>query len=116
AVPNAQGTAIVTGVHALAVLRDTTATATRLRTALRADLRPYQIRGIAWLLETVARHGGAVLADEMGLGKTLQTIGALADRAEQGAQLVVCPTSLVGNWVHEIARFAPDLRPLPWRG
>nr|WP_228812052.1 MULTISPECIES: DEAD/DEAH box helicase [Nocardia] len=116
AVPNAQGTAIVDAEHALSVLRDTAETAARMRSGLQADLRPYQVRGIAWLRETVARHGGAVLADEMGLGKTVQTIGLLADRAGQGPQLVVCPTSLVGNWVHEINRFAPELRPTPWRG
>ncbi|MGI5217391.1 DEAD/DEAH box helicase [Nocardia sp. CA-290969] len=116
AVPNAQGTAIVDADHARAVLRDTTEVTGLLRTGLRADLRPYQARGIAWLRATVARHGGAVLADEMGLGKTVQTIGLLVDRAEQGPQLVVCPTSLVGNWVHEIARFAPELHPVAWRG
>ncbi|MEU1980301.1 DEAD/DEAH box helicase [Nocardia sp. NPDC019395] len=116
AVPNAQGTALVDRDHAMSVLRDTTATAAELRTVLHADLRPYQARGIGWLRETVARHGGAILADEMGLGKTVQTIGLLAGRAERGAQLVVCPTSLVGNWVHEISRFAPGLHPIAWRG
>ncbi|WP_328397334.1 DEAD/DEAH box helicase [Nocardia sp. NBC_00416] len=116
AVPNAQGTAIVARDHALSALRDTTAVAAELRTGLHAELRPYQARGIGWLRETVARHGGAILADEMGLGKTVQTIGLLLSRRGDGAQLVVCPTSLVGNWVHEIARFAPDLRPVAWRG
>ncbi|MFI5716888.1 DEAD/DEAH box helicase [Nocardia sp. NPDC051750] len=116
AVPNAQGTALVDREHALSVLRDTTGVAAELRTALQAGLRPYQARGIGWLRETVARHGGAILADEMGLGKTLQTIGLLTGRAGHGAQLVVCPTSLVGNWVHEIARFAPGLQAVAWRG
>lgn len=115
AVPNAAGTAVLAPERALAVARETTALAARLRGRITARLRPYQARGIGWLHETVAAHGGAILADEMGLGKTVQAIGFLADRAD-AAQLVVAPTSLVGNWVHEIARFAPDLRPVAWRG
>ncbi|MFC4334265.1 DEAD/DEAH box helicase [Salininema proteolyticum] len=76
---------------------------------LNADLRPYQGHGISWL-ETVAETGsGAILADDMGLGKTLQAIGLLARRAGESPHLVVCPTSLVGNWKREITRFAPQL-------
>ncbi|UGT45592.1 DEAD/DEAH box helicase [Nocardia yamanashiensis] len=116
AVPNAAGTAIVSAVRAVRALRDTLAVSAELRTGLKAELRPYQARGITWLRETVAVHGGAVLADEMGLGKTVQAIGYLLGRAGDGAQLVVCPTSLVGNWVHEIQRFAPGLRAVAWRG
>ncbi|QMU73559.1 DEAD/DEAH box helicase [Streptacidiphilus sp. P02-A3a] len=116
AVPDATGLAVMSAQHAESVFRHTSAVATELRTALTATLRPYQVRGVSWLRETVEAHGGAVLADEMGLGKTLQAIGYLAGRAGQGPQLVVCPTSLVGNWAHEIARFAPDLRTTIWRG
>ncbi|MGW5374001.1 DEAD/DEAH box helicase [Nocardia sp. NPDC003999] len=116
AVPDASRTAIVSARRALAVLRDTEAVTADLRATLKARLRPYQARGVGWLRETVAAHGGAVLADEMGLGKTVQTIGFLLDRAEAGPQLVVCPTSLVGNWAHEIGRFAPGLRVVVWRG
>lgn len=116
AFPNAQETAVLTRDYALSALRDTTAVAAGLHSTLHAELRPYQARGIGWLRETVARHGGAILADEMGLGKTVQTIGLLLGRSALGPQLVVCPTSLVGNWVHEIARFAPGLRPVAWRG
>ncbi|MEU2792558.1 DEAD/DEAH box helicase [Streptomyces sp. NPDC007100] len=116
AIPDATGVAVTSAEHATAVFRRTDAVATELRTALTATLRPYQVRGVSWLRETVDTHGGAVLADEMGLGKTLQAIGCLAGRAEEGPQLVVCPTSLVGNWAHEIARFAPGLRTVNWRG
>ncbi|MEU4340599.1 DEAD/DEAH box helicase [Nocardia sp. NPDC023852] len=116
AVPDACGTAIVSAERALRVLRETEAVTTELRSALKAQLRPYQARGVGWLRETTNAHGGAVLADEMGLGKTVQAIGFLLGRAEAGAQLVVCPTSLVGNWVHEIGRFAPGLRAIVWRG
>lgn len=116
AVPDASGTAIVSADRALHVLRDTEAVAAELRSSLTAQLRPYQARGVGWLRETVAAHGGAVLADEMGLGKTVQTIGFLLGRAEAGPQLVVCPTSLAGNWAHEIGRFAPGLQATVWRG
>ncbi|MFJ1828091.1 DEAD/DEAH box helicase [Streptomyces sp. NPDC088178] len=116
AVPDATGIAVTTAEHAAAVFRHTTAMGAELRTTLTAKLRPYQVRGVSWLRETIAAHGGAVLADEMGLGKTLQAIGCVAGRAAEGPQLVVCPTSLVGNWAHEIARFAPDLRATIWRG
>ncbi|NNH71137.1 DEAD/DEAH box helicase [Nocardia uniformis] len=116
AVPNAAGSAVVSATRALRVLRDTMALSGELRSTLKAELRPYQARGITWLHETTAAHGGAVLADEMGLGKTVQAIGFLLGRITLGPQVVVCPTSLVGNWVHEIERFAPGLRALAWRG
>ncbi|MFI1916831.1 DEAD/DEAH box helicase [Nocardia sp. NPDC020380] len=116
AAPNPSGTAVVSAARALRTLQDTVALTAELRSSLKAELRPYQSRGITWLRETAAAHGGAVLADEMGLGKTVQAIGALLGKASDGPQLVVCPTSLVSNWVHEIERFAPGLRPLAWRG
>ncbi|WP_282778102.1 DEAD/DEAH box helicase [Nocardia sp. CC201C] len=116
AVPNAAGTAVVSAERALRTLRETVALSGELRSGLKAELRPYQARGITWLRETTTAHGGAVLADEMGLGKTVQAIGFLLGRAAEGPQLVVCPTSLVGNWVHEIERFAPGLRAVAWRG
>ncbi|MFE3228721.1 DEAD/DEAH box helicase [Nocardia sp. NPDC059228] len=116
AVPNATGTAVVSAGRTLRALRDTVALGAELRSGLKAELRPYQARGITWLRETTAAHGGAVLADEMGLGKTVQAIGYLLGTAGEGPQLVVCPTSLVGNWAHEIERFAPGLGAVAWRG
>jgi superfamily II DNA or RNA helicase len=70
-------------------------------------LRPYQQRGVAWLRGMADLGMGAVLADAMGLGKTIQLIGLLVSRP--GPFLVVCPTSVVGNWEREIRRFAPGL-------
>ncbi|GAA2803571.1 DEAD/DEAH box helicase [Saccharopolyspora taberi] len=74
-----------------------------------ATLRHYQERGVAWLQLMADLGLGAVLADDMGLGKTLQTIALLAGRGGDRPHLVVCPTSVVGNWQRELARFAPDL-------
>ncbi|MFD9129018.1 SNF2-related protein [Kitasatospora sp. NPDC059571] len=76
-------------------------------------LRPYQQRGVAWL-HALGRLGlGAVLADDMGLGKTVQTLALLALEHAEGATgptLLVCPTSMVGTWEREAARFTPGLR------
>ncbi len=81
---------------------------------LQATLRPYQSEGVAFLQRLAQAGSGGVLADEMGLGKTLQTIAHVCIEREQGRldapALVVGPTSLVGNWGRELARFAPALR------
>lgn len=85
-----------------------------------ADLRDYQRRGVDWLYWMSRNNLGAVLADDMGLGKTLQLLALLAvehDRAEStGPTLVVAPTSVVGNWAKEAARFVPGLRVIVQHG
>ncbi len=78
------------------------------RAKIQATLRPYQMQGVAWLT-ALSGSGGGILADEMGLGKTLQAISMIAIRADDGPHLVVCPTSVIGNWRREIERFAPHL-------
>jgi superfamily II DNA or RNA helicase len=80
--------------------------------ALAATLRDYQIAGHAWLSRVAAWGAGACLADDMGLGKTVQAIAVLLDRAKHGPALVLAPTSVAFNWVAELARFAPTLRPV----
>jgi superfamily II DNA or RNA helicase len=82
---------------------------------LHAELRPYQRHGVSWLRRLRECGAGGVLADDMGLGKTLQTIAHLLAEKEAGADrpsLIVAPTSVVGNWRRELARFAPGLRVL----
>ena len=80
---------------------------------LQATLRPYQADGVAFLQHLVEQEVGGVLADDMGLGKTLQTIAHIVTEKRAGRltspALVVAPTSLVGNWARELARFAPNL-------
>ncbi|KQB15305.1 DEAD/DEAH box helicase [Rhodobacter capsulatus] len=85
---------------------------------LHADLFPYQARGVQWMWETVNRTGGLILADEMGLGKTLQIIALLLlDPPEKTAPaLIVCPTSLIANWVREFQKFAPGISIMVHRG
>ena len=79
---------------------------------LRAVLRPYQVRGYSWLAFLEETGLGACLADDMGLGKTLQTLALVQQRREEGETrpaLLVCPTSVLGNWEREAARFTPEL-------
>src|SRR6185295_10765841 len=78
---------------------------------LKAELRPYQRFGVDWLVFLRDTGLGAVLADDMGLGKTLQTICAF-----RGKSLVVCPKSVVYNWIEEIRRFRPGLRTAVYHG
>ncbi|MDX3243987.1 DEAD/DEAH box helicase [Streptomyces sp. ME18-1-4] len=79
--------------------------------ALDATLRDYQRRGLDWLARTTSLGLGCCLADDMGLGKTVTLIALhlhrQTDISSAGPTLVVCPTSLMGNWQREIERFAP---------
>ncbi|MGW2634098.1 SNF2-related protein [Streptomyces chattanoogensis] len=74
---------------------------------LRATLRDYQLRGMAWLDTMISLGLGGCLADDMGLGKTLTVIALHRHRRPTAPVLVVCPASLLGNWQREIERFAP---------
>ena len=83
---------------------------------LTAELRPYQARGAAWM-KFLTDHGfGALLADDMGLGKTIQTIAwILLSRSPSTSNalrpfLIVAPLTLLSNWRHEFAKFAPGLK------
>ncbi|MEX0892965.1 MAG: DEAD/DEAH box helicase [Gemmatimonadota bacterium] len=97
------------------------------------ELRPYQSRGLSWLAFLDRLGLGACLADDMGLGKTIQLLALLVHEREAAGPavpprprkagrkrgrkpapvpptLLICPMSVVGNWQHEAARFAPGLR------
>jgi len=104
---------------------------------LNGELRPYQQLGMSWLW-FLRQHGfGACLADDMGLGKTVQLISYLlkvkdevvpdtlntvrrgkkeentpASKAKvpTKAALIICPTSVLGNWQKELERFAPEMK------
>ena len=92
----------------------TGAAATPAPADLSATLRPYQLAGYQWLDRLRGNGIGGILADDMGLGKTVQTLAMICQaRASDPAGagfLVVAPTSVLGNWKSEAARFAPHLR------
>jgi len=77
------------------------------------QLRDYQRRGYSWLCFMRNLGLGACLADDMGLGKTVQTLAllcALKNQKQLQPALLVCPTSVLGNWRRESERFSPELR------
>ena len=82
--------------------------------ALQATLRPYQQQGFEWLVFMREQRFGACLADDMGLGKTVQLISYVLYTVEtlrvEEPAMIICPTSVLGNWQKELARFAPTLR------
>ncbi len=85
-----------------------------LPAGLDATLRGYQEDGFRWLSFLWGARLGGILADDMGLGKTLQMLAVVVAAAERGELeqpvLVVAPTSVLGTWASEAARFAPGLR------
>jgi SWI/SNF-related matrix-associated actin-dependent regulator of chromatin subfamily A member 5 len=90
-----------------------------------ATLKPYQLRGLAFLIWLHDNGMSGILGDEMGLGKTLQTLSLFQYLKEQGSDtrssesrpfLVVAPLSVLGNWVSEAKKFTPGLRVLRFHG
>lgn len=79
------------------------------------QLKEHQIEGIAWLQATYfqLKAPGVLLADDMGLGKTLQILYFLESltsikAVEKLPALIVCPSSLIENWMQEYERFFPN--------
>jgi len=96
----------------------------------RGTLRPYQLRGVSWLIYLNRLGLGACLADDMGLGKTIELIAFILGEREDEEEpdgvsnpedrsspvLLICPMSVAGNWQRELERFAPGLRVLMHHG
>ena len=77
------------------------------------QMRPYQKIGFQWMKTLENCNFGGILADEMGLGKTVEAIAYLSTVpfTQVGRpSLIICPASLILNWMDEIARFAPQLK------
>lgn len=81
----------------------------KLKKAIHATLRPYQVQGVFWLQKQRKNEHGCLLADEMGLGKTLQVIAHLCCLSNEAKHLVIAPTSLIYNWQNEVHTFAPEI-------
>ncbi len=84
------------------------------------ELRPYQARGVGWLAFLEQWGLGACLADDMGLGKTIQFIAFMLSLKEQdrlnGPVLLICPTSVLGNWEREVKKFGPSIKAMVHHG
>ncbi len=76
--------------------------------------------GLSWIENTTGIGFGYCLADDMGLGKTIEVISYILSRKEnnnsKGINLIICPTTVITNWDHEIKRFAPELSVLIHHG
>jgi len=82
-------------------------------------LRPYQVRGFSWLGFLRQWGLGACLADDMGLGKTIQALALIQRDRHSGCKkpvLLVCPTTVVNNWLKEANRFTPELKVMVHHG
>lgn len=71
---------------------------------MKATLRGYQTFGVKYAVH----QKRTLLGDEMGLGKTIQAIATMAALKAQGKHhfMVVCPASVLINWVREIEKFS----------
>ncbi len=81
----------------------------------KGKLRHYQQEGLNWMGNLARFNFGLCLADDMGLGKTIQIIAFLSYLKENfpnnpGSYLIICPTSILFNWQHELNKFAPELK------
>lgn len=82
--------------------------------SLNGELRAYQKQGVEWLVFLRKFGFGACLADDMGLGKTVQMITYFLYIKEHEKPkmpaLIICPTSVLGNWQRELQKFSPSLK------
>ena len=87
---------------------------------LKGELRPYQMTGLKWLWTNISKGFGCCMADDMGLGKTIQVISLILKLKEEKKLkhpvLVVCPTTLMGNWMKELQMFSPNLKVTTYHG
>lgn len=81
----------------------------QLKDAYKTLLRTYQQQGIQWLYDLKNMNLNGILADDMGLGKTLQVLVFYEQYvSKEKPSLIVCPSSLMYNWMSEIEKFKID--------
>ncbi|KAL4759676.1 DNA-dependent ATPase RAD26 [Aspergillus foveolatus] len=82
------------------------------------DIHPllfdYQKTGVQWMWELHQQQVGGIIGDEMGLGKTIQAIAFLAglhySKRLTKPIIVVCPATVMKQWVNEFHRWWPPFR------
>ncbi|ULT95326.1 hypothetical protein L3Y34_004211 [Caenorhabditis briggsae] len=83
-------------------------------------LKPYQLKGLEWMVSLHNNNLNGILADEMGLGKTIQTISLITYLMEvkqnKGPYLVIVPLSTLSNWQSEFAKWAPSVSAITYKG
>ncbi|CAI5448367.1 unnamed protein product [Caenorhabditis angaria] len=84
------------------------------------QLKPYQIKGLEWMVSLYNNNLNGILADEMGLGKTIQTISLITYLMEvkqnNGPYLVIVPLSTISNWSNEFNKWAPSVNTIIYKG
>ena len=82
----------------------------QLKDEYKSLLRMYQQQGIQWLYDLKNMNLNGILADDMGLGKTLQVLIFYEQYvSKEKPSLIVCPSSLMYNWMSEIEKFKIDV-------
>ncbi|KAI9731356.1 MAG: hypothetical protein M1834_005261 [Cirrosporium novae-zelandiae] len=90
-----------------------------------AQLKPYQLSGLSFLVFLHKNGLSGILGDEMGLGKTLQTLSLFeylkeqqgtASTLENRPFLVICPLSVLEPWIKEAKKWTPKLKVLRFHG
>ncbi|KAK0416688.1 hypothetical protein QR680_012632 [Steinernema hermaphroditum] len=84
------------------------------------QLKPYQIKGLEWMVSLYNNNLNGILADEMGLGKTIQTVALITYLMEvkkvNGPYLVIVPLSTISNWALELEKWAPHVNKIVYKG
>ncbi|GAA5970650.1 hypothetical protein JCM21900_000285 [Sporobolomyces salmonicolor] len=84
------------------------------------ELKPYQLKGLEWMVSLYNNHVNGILADEMGLGKTIQTLSLITylieTKGQKGPYLVIVPLSTMPNWISEFERWAPSVKVVSYKG
>lgn len=82
-------------------------------TYIYSHLFPHQRECLEWLHHLHERNTGGILGDEMGLGKTVQIaafLGAMHNARRLRTVLLLCPASVLLQWVRELHKWYPMMR------
>lgn len=77
--------------------------------SLITTLKDYQSHTTQWMIERESQHGGGMVLHEPGMGKTLISLALIAQKPMR--TLIVCPSNLIDNWVHEFHKHT-TIRPV----